>query len=570
MNQAPNSKLEISSSAKRTPTHLRSLWRGIGSCLGAFFLTCCVHSAELPAAWKYSQPITLSQTGLVRFSVPLDTLDAARPGLEDLRIHDAAGREVPFDLNRPVQRTVLTSAPRKFSAKIETNTTAATLETGLAQPVVGVTLQTPARDFLKAVRVEGSSDGRLWATIADGQPAFVLTNGTAQLLVHFPAGLWPHLRVTLDDRRTAPIPITGITLHPESTEEPPVESVGIAITERTETERETRLTLRLAGGNLTLAGLSLMAADSLFSRRVTLAQRALSGGEVRETPIASGFLYRLALEGRPVVSNVTFAADVPVQSRELLLTIHNDGNPPLNVATVTAKRRPAFALLVNNQPGPLHLLSGNTQCSAPKYDLAGLPRDVRTVPLVAAQASPLTANPKFAAATPDPLAADPAPMDVSSWRFRKLVRLIGPGIQQLELDREVLARCATNLADLRIVTAGQAVPFILDRTPTPSSSPPTTRLIFRAAENSAPALLYGNIQAAPPRYAEESAAREIFSAPRVQATLGPEEELKGKPPGESLAGTKGSALFWGALAVAVAGLLFVLSRLLSKPAEPTK
>ncbi|KAF0178674.1 MAG: hypothetical protein FD161_1718 [Limisphaerales bacterium] len=650
---------------------------------GALVLAYLAHSAEFPAAWKNSQPLTLSQPGLVRFSVPLETLDAARPGLEDLRIHDAAAREIPFDLDRPVQRAVLTAAPRKFGSKIEGASTVVLLETGQAQPVVGVTLQTPARDFLKPVRVEGSSDGKLWATIVDGQPIFVLAGGATQLCVNFPAGLWPHLRVTLDDRRAAPIPITGATLHPETAESAPTEPLGLEITERAETDKETRLTLRLNGGNVTLAGLSLVTGDALFSRRVTLAQRTLSEGEVRETPLATAFLYRLALEGRPAVSNITFAVDVPVQSRELLLTIHNDDNPPLNLTTIEAKRRPVFAVLLNDRPGPLQLLSGNAQCAAPKYDLAALRRDLRTVPVVTAQAGALTANPKFTA--PDPLAmlaAGTTPLDVNPWRFRKAVRLVGPGIQQLELDLETLARCAASFADLRVVAAGQQVPFILERTPiqrsfpvatskaddpkrpktsrwelalphkslpltrltcetgaplfrrevtvfeerpdsrgekhrvalgnatwvrTPEhkpgklvialNQPPTTdrlwlemengdnppleltaftawhttaRLLFRAADGSAPALYYGNIQVAFPRYDLDLVARQIFSAPKIQATLGPEEALKGKPLGESLAGTKGNALFWGVLVAVVAVLLFVLSRLLPKPAEPAK
>lgn len=669
---------------------LRSKWGRAATCpyhvwaaLAVICLQQLAASAELPAAWKNSQPVTLAQPGLVRFSVPLDTLDAARPGLEDLRIHDATGREVPFDLDRPVQHAVLTAAPRKFSSKVESSTTVALIETGQAQPVVGVTLQTPARDFLKAVRVEGSSDGRLWATVADGQPVFVLANGATQLRVNFPAGLWPHLRITLDDRRAAPIPITGITLHPESAVVAPAEPLGVEITERAETDQETRLTLRLNGGNITVAGLSLVTADSLFSRRVTLAQRTISEGEVRETAVASSFLYRLALEGRPAVSNVTFAMDVPVQSRELLLTIHNDDNPPLNLTAVETKRRPVFALLLNDRPGPLQLLSGNAKCPAPKYDLAALRRDLRTVPLVTAQAGALAANPKFTA--PDPLAmlaAGTTPLDVNPWRFRKAVRLVGPGIQQLELDLEALSRCATSFADLRVVSAGQQVPFILERTPIQRSFPvaaskaddpkrPTTsrwtvtlphkalplarltcetsaplfrrevtvfeeradsrgekhrvalgnatwvrtpeqkpgklvvtlnqapatdrlwlemengdnppleltaftawhttaRLLFRAAEASTPALYYGNAKAAFPRYDLDLVARQIFSATKVQATLGPEEALKGTPLGESLAGTKGNALFWGVLVAVVAVLLFVLSRLLPKPAEPAK
>ncbi len=641
-----------------------------------------LHSAELPAAWKNSQPVTLPQPGLLRFSVPLDTLDAARPGLEDLRIHDASGREVPFDLDRPVQRTTLTAAPRKFLSRFESNATVAYIETGLAQPVVGVTLQTPAQDFLKAVRVEGSSDGLRWATIADGLPVFTLP-GAVQLRVDFSAGTWAHLRLTLNDQRAKPIPVTGVLLHPETAAAAPAEPLGVEITERAETDKETRLTLRLNGGNVTLAGLSLLTTEPLFSRRVTLAQRSVSEGEVREHQIASGHLFRFALEGRAAVSNVTLAVDVPVQARELLLTIHNEDNPPLTLATVEARRRPVLALLLNDRPGPLLLLSGNAQIAAPSYDLATLRRDLRTVPVVTAQPGRLAVNPAFQA--PDPLAllaAGTTPLDVNPWRFRKAIRLAATGMQQLDLDLEVLARGAQSYADLRVVAGGQQVPFILERTPvqrsfpvaatkaddprrpktsrwtlalphkslpltrltcettaplfrreavlyeeradsrgekhrtplgnaswvrTPDQKPAkliltlnqapatdqlwleiengdnpplpltaftawhaTARLLFRAPSETTPALYYGNAQAAFPRYDLDLVARQILSAEKVKATLGPEESLKGTPLGESLAGTKGNALFWGVLVLVVAVLLFVLTRLLPKPPEPVK
>ncbi len=642
-----------------------------------------LHAAELPAAWKNSQPVTLPQPGLLRFSVPLETLDSARPGLEDLRIHDASGREVPFDLDRPVQRTTLSAAPRKFLSRFESNSTVAYIETGLAQPVVGVTLQTPAKDFLKAVRVEGSSDGLRWATIADGLPVFELPGGATQLRVDFSAGTWAHLRLTLNDQRAKPIPVTGVVLHPEAAEAAPAEPLGVEVTERAETDKETRLTLRLNGGNVTLAGLSLITTEALFSRRVTLAQRSVSEGELRESLIASGHVFRFALEGRTAVSNVTFAVDVPVQARELLLTIHNEDNAPLALATVEARRRPVLALLLNDRSSPLQLLSGNAQASAPSYDLASLRRDLRFVPVVTAKPGSLAVNPAFQA--PDPLAllaAGTTPLDVNPWRFRKAIRVAATGMQQLDLDLEVLARGAQSYADLRVVSGGQQVPFILERTPvqrsfpvaatkaddpkrpkvsrwamvlphkslpltrltcettvplfrreavlyedrpdsrgekyrtplgnaswvrTPDQKPAkliltlnqvpvtdqvwleiengdnpplpltaftvwhaTARLLFRAPAETTPALYYGNTRAAFPRYDLDLVARQILAADKAKATLGPEENLKGTSLGESLAGSKGNALFWGVLVLVVAVLLFVLSRLLPKPPEAGK
>jgi hypothetical protein len=40
--------------------------------------------------------------------------------------------------------------------------------------------------------------------------------------------------------------------------------------------------------------------------------------------------------------------------------------------------------------------------------------------------------------------------------------------------------------------------------------------------------------------------------------------------GETLASSKGNALFWGVLVLVVVGLLFVLTRMLPKPSEPAK
>ena len=48
----------------------------------------------LPAEWRHVQPVTVASSGLVRFAVPLATLEAARPGWEDLRVLDAQGQPI--------------------------------------------------------------------------------------------------------------------------------------------------------------------------------------------------------------------------------------------------------------------------------------------------------------------------------------------------------------------------------------------------------------------------------------------------------------------------------------------
>ena len=57
-----------------------------------------------------------------------------------------------------------------------------------------------------------------------------------------------------------------------------------------------------------------------------------------------------------------------------------------------------------------------------------------------------------------------APLDISGWRFRKPITVDRPGVQQLELDLDVLAHAQAGFADLRLMREGNQVPMILERT----------------------------------------------------------------------------------------------------------
>src|ERR1043166_8431793 len=131
----------------RLPLAALSLFTGFAQALAA---------AEPTANWKYIQPLQLSQAGLMKFSVPIESLDAARPGLEDLRLFDDNGLEVPYLLERPSPGRRVTQPARQFQVTMSANATLARLQTGFAEAISGVTLETPAPSFLKAVRVEGS------------------------------------------------------------------------------------------------------------------------------------------------------------------------------------------------------------------------------------------------------------------------------------------------------------------------------------------------------------------------------------------------------------------------------
>jgi hypothetical protein len=67
----------------------------------------------------------------------------------------------------------------------------------------------------------------------------------------------------------------------------------------------------------------------------------------------------------------------------------------------------------------------------------------------------------------DPAPENPIPtvgalVDVSAWRFRKPMKVANDGVQQLELDLDVLSHAAPSLSDLRLVQEDRQIPYIVE------------------------------------------------------------------------------------------------------------
>ena len=442
---------------------LRSRWLCFVTLLGSL----TVHAA-LPAEWQHTQEFDIATPGLVKISLPVETLDAARPALEDLRLCDDAGNELPFLITRPVPSPKAVQSAKSFQVSLNATATVITLETGLAQPLDGVTLETPAANFIKAVRVEGSADGQNWQQLAQGEPIFRQSRegGSAgQLHVSFPAGEWRWLRLTVDDQRSQPVPFTGARVHAADVEAAPVELQTVAIAERNENPGETRLTLNLGAANLDVASVKIETDEPLFTRAVTLAVPQITEDSIREQTVGQGVIYRVAIEGQPPSASLSVPLDARIRSRELVLLIRNEDSPPLSVSAVRVERRPVYLVFMARQAGTFHLLTGNKSCAAPRYDLAGLGADLKSAAVTPAKISPLAYKLDFR--EPEALAGlevTGAALDVSDWKFRKPVKLSGAGAQQVELDPDLLARAQSDFADLRLMNGSNQVPYIIERT----------------------------------------------------------------------------------------------------------
>ncbi len=396
-------------------------------------------------------------------SLSIQMLDAARPGLEDLRLYADDGKEVPYLVERAAPTRLVPQAAKSFQVSLQSGATIISIDAGLLQALEGVTLESPALSFLKAVQIEGSADEQAWQTLTRGQPIFRQPGGASQLRLSFPMGMWRFLRLTVDDQRSPAVPFTGARLHGVPGENAPTEPLPASIAERHESPGETRLTLNLGAANLNLARIEVETPEPLFMRQAAFAAAAVTESEVREQTLAQGTIYRVAIEGQALSANLSMPVEVQVPSREVFLRIQNHDSPPLPITAVRAERRPVYLIFLAQQPGTYHLLAGNGGCAAPSYDLAALRAKLTGLAVSPITPGLLTNNPSYRLPEALPgVQASGALLDVREWRYRKPLQLTRPGAQQLELDLDVLAHAQPGLRDLRLLRDGQQVPYVLE------------------------------------------------------------------------------------------------------------
>jgi hypothetical protein len=168
--------------------------------------------------------------------------------------------------------------------------------------------------------------------------------------------------------------------------------------------------------------------EPLFTRQVTLAAPQVEDGAIREQPLAHGVFYRVAVEGQPESSLLAVPLESLVRSRELFVLIENKDSPPLPITTVRAERRPVYLVFLARSAGSYHLLTGNSRCAAPHYDLAALGSNLKTTAVAPFGFSPLADNPNYR--PPEVLVGiqeGGTVLDVSEWKYRKAVNSPDPG-----------------------------------------------------------------------------------------------------------------------------------------------
>ncbi|MFM1943902.1 MAG: hypothetical protein RI897_2884 [Verrucomicrobiota bacterium] len=425
-------------------------------------LTACGAVAGVDTSqFEWKQRLGVLGAGLVRVGMPTETLGYVRAGLEDLRIVGAGGDEVPYWVERPTPPRMEWREADGMRVFIEEGTTRVVVRRQPGGGVTGLRLDIPSGEFYKAVTVMDAAG----VVLAENQPIFRQLGGVDRSVIELESTGVGELTLLIRDDRTGPVVVRGVEFR-EVSGEPVVEvRMDPEVVERLEGVGETRIVLRLKAAHVVLGEMRMEVEDRLFDRRIELLTREVVGGETREVRVWSGRIYRLDLGGGVGVEEVRVPLGVRLGTREVVVKVLNGDSPPLVIGGVGLTRRPVVLGFQAPSGGDYDVYMGNSLIAAPRYDLDALGSRGDLAPMIRGDWGVVELNTGYDGSVG--LAAQvglAGAIDVSGWSFsREVIPGDKVAVQELELDAWVLARSRNGLGDLRLVSGGRQVPYILDR-----------------------------------------------------------------------------------------------------------
>jgi len=427
------------------------------------------------AAWRYRRSVTApSSDGFAALDLPPELRAHSRPDLCDPRLLAADGTEVPYVLDRVVDREAsrtwqgtLTDTVQEpvGPADAAAGTSQWTVDLGAVRELDTIELDVREQDFAKHMSVEGSTDRREWQTLAADVPVFDRAwQGRVRhtRIVLGDGARARYLRVaTRDHRRSPPITLVGVSASWTRRAPGQTWSRTMPTTVRDRGNGATRYRVEVPPG-LPFEELTIDADDAAFSRRLVL--REVHGAT--ERVLADGWVYRVRLPEEALAGQrLALPLSSAPESGELILEIHDGDSPALRGLRVTVSGA-TTRMLYAASAAPVVLYYGNEVTRAPLYDLGPLQGRIATSGrLTAATLGGEEPNPAYQ--KPPPLQVGVlrgAGVDVSRWRVERPLQLSsGEDLYVVTLSPEDLGRLRADLGDLRLVDdAGRQVPYILE------------------------------------------------------------------------------------------------------------
>jgi hypothetical protein len=363
---------------------------------------------EALVRWPLYQEIGLPNEptrGACQFLLNEKVLNAARGDLNDLRLFDPAGREVPYALRVRQPRNEERGFPaREFNRVTHPDRSVeVTLDLGDAGGEHNrVEVATGGANYRRLLKLEGSDDGKQWKPILDRRPLTYFSHEGQTFdgrQVSYSPSRFRYLRVRVapdpalaDDAPEGPRVRVLHTVRVAGLERPwpAVLSPRSPVRESTGGDYASEWFVALPGKEqVPWQKLEFDAEESEFVRTYELEDASAADGNPRH--LSSGEWQRSAGKRERLV----VALPSEVTARRLRLVVIDQRNPPLTLKLVSATAAARQVIFERPADGPLRLYFGNPEAVAPGYDYARTLPDRPDVEPAKAEPGEVHANPSY-------------------------------------------------------------------------------------------------------------------------------------------------------------------------------
>jgi hypothetical protein len=330
----------------------------LAAAAGAALLLATAAAALDTHRFRYERPLTPASAGPIRFEPDGRLYAHSQSDFGDLRILDAAGKQVPWR-KLPIENAAAPMRVPVLNAGRQNGKAVALLDLGPARRTHNrAELDVPQNGFVGRVQVSGSDDRRTFTTLSTSVIYDIAgaTSHARSTTIVFPPSDFRYLFL----RASGISRIAGATV---STAPPTTQRIQRRGTVRRVSHNPTRLVLDLRFRNVPVDELYVTAQTPRYDR-----EAVVSGSNDGRNwfELARTRVFRLT-------GSVPSPIDVDARARYLRVTIFNGDDEPLRGIRLRAFARSRALLVEGGQQAPLRLLYGDPSARPPTYDFALLP-----------------------------------------------------------------------------------------------------------------------------------------------------------------------------------------------------
>lgn len=319
-------------------------------------------------AWQYEREIQSETDGFALIDLDQAVMEHALYGFADLRLVDAGGTELPYQL---VERGVFSKSAydaRLFDVAVvkgEANILSLDIgESGHLHNRIEMEIAY-AEDYLRTVIIEGSDDNSSWKTLGEDR-LFRVGKDYEKSYLDYPESSCRYIRLKILTQGEKPLTVVSARVFRENADNnSQSEAIPVSVPDLkiNDGDRSTEVIVDLGVNSYQVEKLALDINGRNYQRRVQLLQ---SSDRQEWAPVADDQIMAYQWDNYRYLHNeIRVGSMCP---RFLKIKVLNQDSPPLDIKGIAVWAYPP-RIMADLPPGQYSLWYGNSTARSPVYDL---------------------------------------------------------------------------------------------------------------------------------------------------------------------------------------------------------